>query len=242
MSKPALPHHIAAIMDGNGRWAKARKRPRLFGHVKGAQAAERLITFCLNQGIPNLTLFAFGTENWRRPQTEVKSLFKLFRVQLNRIIKRLNKQGVRMRFIGDRTKFSAEFLQVMEAAENLTARNSTLVLNMAVSYSGQWDICQASQQLAAKVAANKLQASDINPTLFQSYLSTADCPPVDLLIRSSGEMRLSNFLLWQCAYAELYFSDKYWPDFDEAAFTQAITWFGQRERRFGQTSEQTQGK
>ena len=238
MNEDHSPQHIAIIMDGNGRWAKAKGRPRLYGHVKGAVAAYRIIDACIEQGIANLSLFAFGVENWQRPDSEVEALQKLFYVHLRRKIKKLHQQGVRTRFVGDRSQLKAEFVKAIEEAEALTKHNQTLVLNMAVSYSGQWDICQAVRHCAEQVAQGKLSPDEINIQQFQRLLGGGDMPPVDLCIRSSGECRLSNFLLWHCAYAELYFTDIYWPDFDKVALIDALQWFAQRQRRFGKLAEQ----
>jgi len=238
MTQHPVPQHVAIIMDGNGRWAKAKGLPRAYGHVKGANAADKIIDCCIEKGIKVLTVFAFGVENWRRSQIEVSVLSKLFFVQLRRKISSLHQRGVRVKFIGDVELFGERLVKEKEKAEALTKDNTALTLVIAASYSGQWDICQATRALATKVQRGELSVEDITPETFQPYLATQDLPMVDLFIRTSGEHRISNFLLWQLAYAELYFTTVAWPDFSMTELEVALEWFAQRERRFGKTSEQ----
>lgn len=238
MIQGALPKHVAIIMDGNGRWAKEKGLPRLYGHIKGANAVDKVIDHCIEQGIEVLTLFAFGFENWRRPEAEVKALQKLFYSQLRKKIIGLHKKGVRLKFIGDAHAFNEKLREEEQKAVVLTQDNKALTLLIAASYSGQWDICQATKALIDKVQRGELAVNDITTEALQQHLATQDLPMVDLFIRTSGEYRISNFLLWQLAYAELYFTEICWPDFSISEFQKAIDWFGQRERRFGKVSEQ----
>ena len=241
----SIPAHVAIIMDGNNRWAKARRLPGIAGHKAGVDAVRAVIETCARSGVQVLTLFAFSSENWRRPQDEVSALMGLFLLALRREVRRLAAGGVRLRIIGDRSRFSAELQRAMAEAEAHTAVGSGMLLQVAANYGGQWDIAQACRQLADQVAAGQLQPADISPQLLGQHLVTGDLPPVDLCIRTGGEQRISNFLLWQMAYAELYFSELYWPDFQQAAMTAALEDFAGRQRRFGRTSEQVladQGK
>ena len=241
----SIPAHVAIIMDGNNRWAKARRLPGIAGHKAGVDAVRAVIETCARSGVQVLTLFAFSSENWRRPQDEVSALMGLFLLALRREVRRLAAGGVRLRIIGDRSRFSAELQRAMAEAEAHTAAGSGMLLQVAANYGGQWDIAQACRQLADQVAAGQLQPADISPQLLGQHLVTGDLPPVDLCIRTGGEQRISNFLLWQMAYAELYFSELYWPDFQQAAMTAALEDFAGRQRRFGRTSEQVladQGK
>lgn len=237
-----LPKHVAIIMDGNGRWAKKRGFPRLYGHVKGANAVDKVIDHCLTKGIEVLTLFAFGFENWNRPDKEISSLQKLFYTQLRKKSVSLHKKNVRLKFIGESEAFEKKLQLEEKNAVALTEDNTRLTLVIAASYSGQWDICNAAKRLAEKVQQGTLSADAITPALLQENLATKDLPAPDLFIRTSGEQRLSNFLLWQLAYAELYFTPVYWPDFSVKEFDKALEWFADRERRFGKTSEQLEGK
>jgi len=236
--KQNLPQHIAVIMDGNGRWAKRRLLPRTAGHKAGVKAAHQLIENCVREGIKVLTLFAFSSENWLRPEEEINTLMELFFTNLERQLPSFQEHNIQVRFIGDINKFSAKLRQRIDETEQQTASNTGLVLVIAASYGGRWDIIQATRCLAARVAQGELQIDDINETLFAQALSLADLPAPDLFIRTSGEQRISNFLLWQLAYAELYFSETFWPDFSSTHFQQALEFFQQRVRRFGKIDEQ----
>ena len=237
MSSP-MPRHVAIIMDGNGRWAQQRFRPRMIGHRAGARAVNSCIDFCLERGIAALTLFAFSSENWGRPSQEVDALMKLFLGALEREVGELHRRGVRIRFIGERSRFSAPIIQRMDAAEALTVANSTLQLSIAASYGGRQDIAMAARALAREVAAGRLDPEAIDETLLGAHTALSDLPAPDLFIRTGGDVRISNFLLWQLAYTELWFTDVLWPDFDPLLFEQAITAYAQRERRYGLTSAQ----
>ena len=230
-----IPQHVAIIMDGNGRWAKQQGKMRIFGHKNGVYAVRQAVAYARKVGIKVLTLYAFSSENWNRPQQEVSALMTLFMQALEREVKKLHKNNIRLQIIGDVAGFSASLQEKITYAEKLTENNTALTLNIAANYGGCWDIVQAARALAEQVKENKLAVSEITETLFQRYLVTQDQPPVDLLIRTSGEQRISNFLLWQIAYAELYFSDVLWPDFNEQEFHQAIMAYQQRHRRFGST-------
>ncbi|UWZ92965.1 di-trans,poly-cis-decaprenylcistransferase [[Pasteurella] aerogenes] len=230
-----IPQHVAIIMDGNGRWAKQQGKMRIFGHKNGVSAVRQAVAYARKVGIKVLTLYAFSSENWNRPQQEVSALMTLFMQALEREVKKLHKNNIRLQIIGDVAEFSASLQEKITYAEKLTENNTALTLNIAANYGGCWDIVQAARALAEQVKENKLAVSEITETLFQRYLVTQDQPPVDLLIRTSGEQRISNFLLWQIAYAELYFSDVLWPDFNEQEFHQAIMAYQQRHRRFGST-------
>lgn len=233
-----LPKHIAVIMDGNGRWAKARGKARMFGHKAGVDAVRKTVSTANRLGVQVLTLFAFSSENWRRPEEEVSLLMELFVTVLGREVKRLHKNGVKLKVIGDTTRFSQSLQDKIAAAEALTANNTGLVLNVAANYGGQWDIMQAVKKLAAQVERGEIPAEQLTEGDLQVHLSCSGLPDVDLMIRTSGECRISNFMLWQAAYAELYFTEQFWPDFDETSLTDAIAWFINRERRFGCTGEQ----
>jgi undecaprenyl diphosphate synthase len=234
----ALPQHIAVIMDGNGRWARARSKPRTLGHRSGVKAVRTLVEAAAGHGVRYLTLFAFSSENWRRPKEEVSTLMNLFLEALQREVDDLHRNGVRVRFIGDRGNLSAPLLKKIEAAEQQTAGNEGLTLLVAVSYGGRWDIVSAARQLAAKVAAGDLPIADIDESRFAGELALAGVPDPDLLIRTGGERRISNFLLWNLAYAELYFCDCYWPDFNADRLAEALAFFAKRQRRYGCTGEQ----
>ena len=234
----AIPRHLAVIMDGNGRWAERRKRPRIIGHRAGARAVNVCIDFCIERGVEALTLFAFSSENWGRPQDEVGALMKLFLNALDREVEELDRRGVRVRFIGERERFSAGIRERMEAAEAQTAGNSRLNLVIAASYGGRQDIAQAARALAVDVAAGRLRAEDIDEAAVASKMSLADLPPPDLFIRTGGDHRISNFLLWQLAYTELWFTDLLWPELDATTLQRALDDFAGRERRFGLTSAQ----
>jgi undecaprenyl diphosphate synthase len=233
-----IPRHIAIVMDGNGRWAKARLRPRSFGHNAGRKAVREVVEGCLRQGVEALTLFAFSSENWRRPDEEVGALMELFLRALDKEVDELHEQGVRLRFVGDLSAFHAELRKRMELAMARTAGNLKLALNIAVNYGGRWDIVHAARQAAIAVSQGELRVEDIDEARFGSWTSLAELPPLDLFIRTGGEVRVSNFLLWQLAYAELYFTDTLWPDFDQDSLARAIEDFARRERRYGRTGEQ----
>ncbi len=232
-SAPALPAHVAIIMDGNGRWAQRRRRPRAMGHKAGQDAAEKVITTVRERGIRHLTLFAFSSENWQRPVEEVQQLFGLLAGALERQLDKLTEAEIRLRFIGDRSGLSPSLARSMKAAEERTAMHDGMNLNVALSYGGRWDIAQASRQIAADVAAGRLQPDEVNEETLRARLMLADTPDVDLFIRTGGESRISNFLLWNLAYAELYFTDCLWPDFDAEQLDEALAWFAGRQRRFG---------
>ena len=233
-----VPRHVAIIIDGNGRWAKQRGKIRTFGHKAGAEAVRRAVAFARRNGIESLTLFAFSSENWKRPATEVSVLMELFMSVLKSEVKKLDDNDIRLRIIGDKGAFSKRLQKRIQEAEEKTQNNSGLNLNIAANYGGQWDITQASRKLADKVKTGEIEPSEITEEAISGELMMADQPLPDLLIRTGGERRISNFLLWQLAYAELYFTSTLWPDFDDAIFAKAITDFAQRERRFGLTSEQ----
>ncbi len=232
-SVSAVPKHLAVIMDGNGRWAKARGLPRVSGHAQGVEAVRALTENCGMQGIEYLTLFAFSSENWRRPAEEVGFLMKLLLAALGREVKKLHAAKVRLRVVGDLVGLPKEIQALIEKAHALTHDNAALHLTVALNYGGRWDITQAARRAASELPANAIDEAAIH-----DRLSMAFAPEVDLLVRTGGESRISNFLLWNLAYAELYFTPTLWPDFDAAALEQCIAWYGQRERRFGRTSEQ----
>jgi undecaprenyl diphosphate synthase len=225
-------------MDGNGRWAQQRRLPRAVGHQEGVKAVRKTVDFCLKNKIEVLTLFAFSSENWRRPADEVAVLMELFVATLQRETQKLYENGIRLRFIGDRTAFAQKLQDKIAESEKKTAQNTAMTLVIAANYGGKWDITQATRQIAAKIAAGEMRLADINESALQQCLSTADLPEPDLFIRTGGETRISNFLLWQLAYTELYFTPMLWPDFDEQALTEALQDFKRRQRRFGHTSEQ----
>jgi undecaprenyl diphosphate synthase len=235
-----LPRHIAIIMDGNGRWAAARGLPRVAGHKQGIGAVRMSIEECAKRGVEALTLFAFSSENWKRPQEEVSSLMGLFMDALDREVAELHKNKVRVKFIGDRRSLSVRLQSRIAGAEEMTAANAGLKLQVAVSYGGRWDVVQAAQRLAQRCAEGSIRAQDITEDLLAGELELAGVPDPDLLIRTGGEIRISNFLLWNLAYAELYFTDTLWPEFDILAFEAALDFFGGRERRFGLTGAQAQ--
>ncbi len=229
----STPKHIAIIMDGNGRWASKRFLPRIQGHQKGVKAVRKVVKHCGKLGVKTLTLFAFSSENKNRSNEEVSLLFKLFLSVLKQEVNKLNKHNVKLKIIGDLDLFPQEVQQTAIDAQALLANNTGLTLVIAANYGGQWDIAQAAQQIAKRAANNEISADDINIDTFSQYLSLADQPKVDLLIRTSGELRISNFLLWEIAYSELYFTDTLWPDFSPAELDKAIESFNHRDRRFG---------
>lgn len=233
-----IPRHIGIVMDGNGRWAKARYRPRSFGHNAGRKAVREVVEGCIRHGVEALTLFAFSSENWQRPPDEVIALLDLFMLALNKEVDELDENGVRLRFIGDLSAFDPALRKRMLEAAARTAQNVKLQLNIAVNYGGRWDIVQAARQAAAAVARRELAVEAIDEALFERWTSLAGVPPLDLFIRTGGDHRISNFLLWQLAYAELYFTETLWPDFNQASLQLAINDFARRERRFGRTGDQ----
>lgn len=230
---PVVPHHIAIVMDGNGRWATRRFLPRLAGHKQGVESLRRCARACVQRGVAVLTVFAFSSENWNRPQDEVSGLMDLLAGALAREVPQLSKDGVRLFFVGERAGLSDKVRTGLAQAEAATAHNTRLVLNVCFNYGGRWDIAQAAAALAAR-------GEPITESSLHASMGMAHVPDPDLLIRTGGEMRISNFLLWQAAYSELFFSDRLWPDFDEKALDEAIAAYGGRERRFGKTSEQVQ--
>ncbi|MGF1749790.1 MULTISPECIES: isoprenyl transferase [Vibrio] len=234
----SLPQHIAIIMDGNGRWAKSKGKPRVFGHKKGVSAVRKTISAAAKLEIKAITLFAFSSENWRRPEEEVGLLMELFITVLSSEIKKLHKNNLRLRIIGDTTRFNDRLQRKIADAEALTANNTGTVINVAANYGGKWDITEALKKVAAQVELGELKAADITEELISEHVTMSDLPDVDLLIRTSGECRISNFMLWQMAYAEMYFTEQFWPEFNEDSLVEAITWFVNRERRFGCTGEQ----
>ncbi|MGH8090427.1 MAG: polyprenyl diphosphate synthase [Rudaea sp.] len=236
ISTSAVPRHIAIVMDGNGRWAKARHRPRSFGHHAGQKSVRTAIEFCSQRGVNALTLFAFSSENWQRPKDEVGALMELFLKALDREVDELHGHGVRIAFIGDLSAFAPALRERMLAAMEKTRGNGKLALNVAVNYGGRWDIANAAKQAALAVQRGEIAAAAIDEKSIARYFCLADLPPVDLFIRTGGEQRISNFLLWQSAYSELYFSDVLWPDFDANCLDQALAEFARRERRFGGVS------
>lgn len=235
-----MPRHIAIIMDGNGRWAKQRFLPRTAGHRAGVGSVRKVVEYCASKGVKALTLFAFSSENWRRPAQEVSVLMGLFLTTLEKETDKLHQNNVRLRVIGDRSAFSSELQARIAAAESMTEGNQGLCLNIAANYGGRWDIVNTARRLAEQVAQGVLQPSDINADLFQAHISLADLPEPDLFIRTGGERRISNFLLWQLAYTELYFSAALWPDFGEKELEAAILDYASRQRRFGYTGDQVE--
>lgn len=233
-----LPRHVAIIMDGNGRWARSRHLPRIAGHRAGLESVRSVVRACGENGIEALTLFAFSSENWRRPQEEVRLLMGLFVTALDQELAKLHENNVRLVVIGDRSAFDGKLRQRIDQGEQLTRHNTGLNLMVAANYGGRWDVTQAMQALARRVERGELRAEQIDERVVQSGLCLHELPEPDLFIRTGGEKRLSNFLLWQLAYTELYFTDTLWPDFDSTAFAKALAWYTSRERRFGRTGEQ----
>ncbi|PID34394.1 MAG: di-trans,poly-cis-decaprenylcistransferase [Thiotrichales bacterium] len=233
-----IPRHVAIVMDGNGRWAKARFMPRLFGHKRGVESVRKVIRYCSNAGVECLTLFAFSSENWKRPEDEVSGLMSLFMVVLEKETNGMLRHDIRLQFIGDRSAFSAQLQAKIAQVERETAHCSGLKLVIAANYGGRWDILQAVRTLAAQVERGDLKPDELTEGHIDGVLSTQSLPEPDLFIRTGGEQRISNFLLWQLAYAELFFSEKLWPEFDEVCLQQAFDAYAGRERRFGMTGEQ----
>ena len=238
IDRDRLPQHIAIIMDGNGRWAKERGKQRLFGHQSAIQSVREVSEASAEIGVKYLTLYAFSTENWNRPFAEVTGLMSLLATTIRNEVSTMNKNSIKLNAIGDLSSLpKSNYDQLMQALDD-TSHNTRMVLTLALSYSGRWDLIQATQRMAQDVKAGKLMPEAINDATISSYLSTANMPDPELLIRTSGEERISNFLLWQLAYSELYFTPKYWPDFRKADLYEAILNYQHRERRFGKTSEQ----
>jgi len=238
--KESLPRHIAIIMDGNGRWARSRMLPRYVGHREGVKSVRRAVEACIDQHIEVLTLFAFSSENWRRPSEEVNLIMDLFVKTLKKEVASLNRNGVRLRFIGDRSAFSEKLRLLIAEAERETSANSRMELVIAANYGGQWDISEALRTLAARVQDGDLLPQDINPDVIAAEMALSDLPAPDLFIRTGGERRISNFMLWQLAYTELYFTDVLWPAFEEKELQSALSWYANRQRRFGRTGEQVE--
>ena len=236
----SLPRHVAIIMDGNGRWAKGRKLPRIAGHRSGVETVRRTVRSCAKKGIEVLTLFAFSSENWRRPKREVTLLMELFVRALQQEVDSLNKNNVRLRMIGDLTALPPKLQKLIQTAEESTKNNSGLTLVIASNYGGRWDITEAARHVAQQVADGEISPEDITSDMIEQYTCVSDLPEPDLFIRTGGEQRISNYLLWQLAYTELYFTEALWPDFDDADFEVALASFSGRQRRFGRTGEQVE--
>ena len=236
----SAPTHVAIVMDGNGRWAKKRLMPRAAGHKAGVGSLKKIVEVAAASGVNSLTVFAFSSENWNRPQQEVSILMDLFVSSISKHLDDLIKAGVSLHFIGDRSAFSEKLTAALQHAESTTANNTRLYLNVAMNYGGRWDITHAAKKMFADLQSSSGSVDDIDEKMFASYLQLADLPSVDLFIRTGGEHRISNFLLWQCAYSELYFTDELWPDFDAEEFNKALQWFNSRQRRFGRTGEQVE--
>ena len=235
---PRLPRHIAIIMDGNGRWATQRGLPRITGHKEGVRALQDIIKEANEFNVQVLTVYAFSSENWNRPRTEVSLLMELFMTTLKQGLYKLHENKVKLGFIGDHTQFPQKLQRLMREAVELTEHNSGLKLNVAANYGGRWDITNAIKKILMEAKTREIDPADIDDDYVQSYLSLTDQPAPDLFIRTGGEMRISNFLLWQLAYTELYFTETLWPDFSAREFKLALDWYATRERRFGRTSEQ----
>ena len=239
MSEKSPPKHIAIIMDGNGRWAKSKHLPRSSGHQKGVQSVRKIVKHCATIGVNTLTLFAFSSENMKRSEEEVSLLFKLFLTVLKSETKKLKDNNIKLKIIGDLSVFTPEIQSLAEDAQEQLQNNNGLNLIIAANYGGQWDIAEAAKKIAEKVSVDGLKPQDIDSDLFHNYTALAEYPRVDLLIRTSGEVRISNFLLWDIAYSELYFCDTLWPDFDEEELSLAIESFHSRDRRFGERNGNT---
>ena len=232
------PRHVAIIMDGNNRWAKAHRLKGVAGHKAGVDAVKAVVETCAKEGVEVLTLFAFSSENWRRPKDEVSALMRLFLIALEREVRKLHRNNIRLRIIGDRSAFNPALQEHMEKAEALTRDNTRMTLVIAANYGGHWDITQATRKVAEQVRMGQLEPSDITDDLIQEHLSIGDLPMPDLLIRTAGEQRISNFMLWHLAYTEFYFSEVFWPDFKREQMLRALDAYAHRQRRFGQTDDQ----
>lgn len=237
-----IPKHVAIIMDGNGRWAQLQGKGRVAGHKAGVESVRSVVSSARKSNVKALTLFAFSSENWKRPKNEVSVLMDLFMFVLTREVKRLHKNNIRFQVIGDVSRFSEKLQKNIINSEQLTAGNDGLVLSVAANYGGRWDIAQAAKKLASDVSEGTISLDDINEDTLNEQTCLANLPALDLLIRTGGDCRISNFLLWQAAYAELYFTDTLWPDFNDIEFEKAINCFDQRERRFGKTGEQARNE
>ncbi len=239
-----LPRHIAVVMDGNGRWANKRHLPRAAGHKAGVGSTRKIVEACAKKNIEALTIFAFSSENWNRPKTEVSSLMALFVTTLTLEVKKLHKKNVRVQFIGDRSRFSEKLQNSINESEALTKDNTGLFLSIAANYGGRWDVVNACKSLIVDMQSDIKNSGhsvdEIDEKLFDSYMSLSETPVPDLLIRTGGEQRISNFLIWQLAYSELYFTDTLWPDFSDEDLDEALSWFAGRQRRFGKTGQQIQ--
>ena len=233
-----IPRHVAVIMDGNNRWAKKRFMPGVAGHKAGVDAVRAVVETSVEQGVEVLTLFAFSSENWRRPEKEVNALMQLFIVALEREVKKLHKNNIRLMIMGDKSAFQQKIQDLIDQAEQLTADNDRMTLVIAANYGGQWDIANAAKRIAQDVEAGKLKAEDITEQVFHKYTWLNELPAPDLMIRTGGEERISNFMLWQTAYSEFYFSDALWPDFKQQEYKKALAAFANRVRRFGRTDDQ----
>jgi undecaprenyl diphosphate synthase len=239
---PDFPCHVAIIMDGNGRWARRRMLPRLEGHRQGAKAVRRAVEFCRRNGIGFLTLYAFSTENWQRPQKEVSGLMGLLSQFVDSELDELHENGIRLRTMGEIQRLPAALVAKIESAKKLTSSNTAMTLTIALSYGGRQEIVQAALEMARALNSGKLREQDVDEEVFSGFLWTEGIPDPDLLIRTGGEVRISNFLLWQCAYAELHFTKVLWPDFGDETFMEAVQTYKSRQRRFGLISEQIQEK
>jgi undecaprenyl diphosphate synthase len=235
-----IPRHVAVIMDGNGRWARARGKKRHAGHRAGVKSVRATVEAAAERGVDHLTLFAFSSENWSRPEEEVSSLMRLFVEALRREVDELHRNNVRLRFVGALEQLGAGLRKSIAAAEAKTAANTGLRLNVAVAYGGRWDITEAARELARKAASGEIDPQNIDEAALAVGLQLGDTPDADLLIRTGGEQRISNFVLWNLAYAELWFTDVLWPDFDKNEFERALAWFADKQRRYGQTGEQVE--
>ncbi|EPE37926.1 undecaprenyl pyrophosphate synthase [Candidatus Photodesmus katoptron] len=239
-SKDNLPKHVAIIMDGNGRWAESQGKPRVFGHKNGLIAIRKTISAAAKLDIGVVTLFAFSRENWHRPKEEVEVLMELLITLLSAEVNDMHKHNLCLRIVGDKSRFNKKMQKKIIQAERMTAMNTGMIINIAVNYGGKWDLVETMKRIAIKVNSGEIHPSDISENMISNYLITSRIPEIDLLIRTSGECRVSNFMLWQLAYAEMYFTPVYWPEFEEKNLIDAVTWFIGRERRFGCTSKQVQ--
>ncbi|WP_405054128.1 isoprenyl transferase [Thalassotalea nanhaiensis] len=237
-----LPQHVAIIMDGNGRWAQLRGKGRVAGHRAGVQSVRDCVSGARELGVKALTLFAFSSENWLRPQEEVSVLMDLFMFVLTREVKKLHKNNIRFQMIGDKSRFSEKLQEKINDAEQLTKNNDALVLSVAANYGGRWDISQATKKIAQLAVKGDINVADIDEQMLNQYINLSHLPDLDLLIRTGGDYRISNFLLWQAAYSEFFFTDELWPDFNKEAFKDALISFSSRERRFGKTGEQVKAQ